>query len=82
MNILGKGKKDGKEIYIIGEARTQLKKKDVDAFVKKVKKLEKVIWGEKFLLLVTYQASPKVRKYLESKGIPVYYSYQFDGLYW
>ena len=78
VNILGKGKKEGKEIYIIGEAKTQLKKKDVDAFIKKVKKLEKGLYGEKFLLLVTYQASPKVRKYLESKGIPVYYSYQFE----
>ena len=78
VNILGKGRKNGKEIYIIGEAKTQLKKKDIDAFIKKVKKLEKALYGEKFLLLVTYQASPKVKKYLESKGIPVYYSYQFD----
>ena len=46
--------------------------------MKKVRKLEKTLFGEKFLLFVTYQALPKVRKYLESKGISVYYSYQFE----
>ena len=58
--------------------RRSWKKKDIDAFMKKVRKLEKTLFGEKFLLFVTYQALPKVRKYLESKGISVYYSYQFE----
>lgn len=79
INILGKGKKDGKSFTIIGEAKTQLKKSDVDAFLKKLSKIEKVFKEEKILLLVTHQVlSPYVPKYAQQKGInKIYFSYQF-----
>ena len=54
LNIIGKGRKNGKEIWILGECKTQLKKRDVDAFLSRVKRLEKHFPGEKMLLLFTY----------------------------
>ncbi len=80
-NIIGKARKNGKNLWIIGECKTQLKKKDVDAFLKELKKLDKVIKGEKIPLIVTYQASPPVRKYTEEKGIKLYFSYQMPMLW-
>ncbi len=76
VNIIGKGKNsEGAEIWIIGECKTQLKKKDVDKFLKLIKKIEKFISGEKILLMVTYQAHPLVQKYVTERGIKLYFSY-------
>ena len=41
INIFGKGKVKGKEVYIIGEAKTNLTEKDISNFKKKVKKNRK-----------------------------------------
>ncbi|SFM44245.1 hypothetical protein [Thermodesulforhabdus norvegica] len=77
INILGRGTKDGKPIWILGECKTQLKKKDVDSFLKKIPRLEHLFPGEKILVAATYQTSPQVREYLKHKGIKLYFSYQF-----
>lgn len=77
VNILGKGKKNGKEIWIIGEAKSQLKKKNVDEFIKKWTVLDKLFPGEKFYLIVTYSTSEDIENYAKEKNIKVYYSYQF-----
>ncbi len=76
VNILGKGKKDGREIYIIGECKTQLKKKDVDKFLRHIKNIEDYFKGDKFLVIVAYQASPPVAEYIREKGINFVYSYE------
>ncbi|RME62776.1 MAG: chordopoxvirus fusion protein, partial [Nitrospirae bacterium] len=34
INILGKGRKNGKNIWVVGECKTQLKKKDVEEFLR------------------------------------------------
>lgn len=77
INILGKGRMNGKEITIFGEAKTQLKKTDVDRFISKINKIAKIYPTEKLLILVTHQAHPSVREYAKQKGIKIYYSYQF-----
>ena len=77
INIIGLGSKNGQDVWILGEAKTQLKKRDIDAFLKKIKRVESSFPGEKFYVFVTYQASPKIRAYAKEKGIIIYYSYQF-----
>ncbi len=77
VNILGKGQKGEKEIYIIGECKTQIKKRDVDNFLKNLNKIEHIIKKEIFPLLVTHQTSPKVKSYIKDKKIPLYFSFQF-----
>jgi len=76
VNIIGKGRRNGEEVLIIGECKTQLKKTDIDAFIRFIKKVESVLEGEKVLIAVTYQASPPVRRYAEQKGIKLYFSYE------
>ena len=75
INIIGKGKINNKIYYIIGEAKTQLKKKDVNNFLSKIKKIEN-IFPERIYLFVTYQTSPQVLSYAREKGIKVYFSYE------
>ncbi len=77
VNIIGKGKINGKEVFIIGECKTQLKKKDVDKFLSFIKKLSKYVFKDIIGVLVTYQTSPKVKKYVKEKGIKLYFSYEF-----
>ena len=76
VNILGRGRKNGKEVWIIGDCKSQLKKTDVDEFLNLVKKIEPFLKGEKILIAVTYQTSPPVRKYIAEKGIKLYFSYE------
>jgi DNA repair exonuclease SbcCD ATPase subunit len=76
VNIIGRARKDGKEIWIIGECKSQLKKVNIDEFLKSIKRVEHFLKGEKLLIAVTYQTSPKVRRYVEEKGIKLYFSYE------
>jgi len=79
LNIIGKGKKNGTSVWILGECKTQLRKKDVDSFLKKVSRIEHLFTGEKLLIMVTYQTSPQVRNYVQQKGIKLYFSYQLQN---
>ncbi len=77
VNILGEGKRNGERVWIIGECKTQIKKRDIDNFLKKVSRIEHLFPGKRLLLAVTYQTSPKIRDYIEQRGIKLYFSYQF-----
>lgn len=76
LNIWGHGFKDGKAVEIVGEAKSQLKKRDVDIFLQTLKILEPIINKQIVPLLVTYQTSPDVRHYVKGKNIALYFSYQ------
>ncbi|MBX6422689.1 hypothetical protein [Thermosulfurimonas sp. F29] len=78
VNIYGVVRRAGEKFYVIGEAKTQLKKRDVDRFLRYLKEVERWLMGKKILpLLVTYQTSPQVRQYVRKKGLRLYFSYQF-----
>ncbi len=79
VNIFGKGIRDGKGIYIIGECKSQLGKRDADRFLKMVKKLEEKLEGDKFLVIVTYQVPPHVMEYVEKKGLNIVLSYELSS---
>ncbi|SHF16759.1 hypothetical protein SAMN02745206_01448 [Desulfacinum infernum DSM 9756] len=76
VNIWGHGVVDGRRVAILGEAKSQLKKRDVDGFLKTMAKVREISGMEIFPVLVTYQASPKVRQAAAEKGIKVYLSYE------
>ena len=77
LNIFGKGKRNGKTVYILGECKSKLGKRDVDNFLKRVKRLEPVIGAEeKALIAVTYNVVPQVERYAVERGIKVYWSYE------
>ena len=77
INIIGKGKRNGSKIIIIGESKSQLSKNNVDAFIKrKLNRLSGIFNEEIFPLLITYMiSSPDVEEYAKEKGITLYYSY-------
>ncbi len=76
INIIGRGKIDGRGVWIIGDCKTQLKKRDIDRFLKLLRDLKDISQEDIIIIAVTYQASPQVRKYANSKGIKIYFSYQ------
>ncbi|MBW2311072.1 MAG: hypothetical protein JRF35_08360 [Deltaproteobacteria bacterium] len=77
VNIFGKGKKDGRALYIIGEAKVQLSTRHIDGFLKKMGRLKLLYPEDKFLLMVTHSARPRIIKYGESKGVAIFQSFEF-----
>lgn len=77
VNIWGKAREGKKECLVIGEAKTQLKRKDVDGFMKKAEELKRYFFQDQVMILVTYQTSPQVQEYAKSKGIHIFFSYEF-----
>ena len=77
VNIFGSARRNGEEFFILGEAKSQLKKKDVDRFVKKCNMLIPFLGKDQIRILVTYQTSPQIRRYIDEKGIKLYFSYDF-----
>jgi myosin heavy subunit len=81
VNIVGKAHKDGKDIMIIGESKSQLSKNDINYFIRKKLDRLKGIYQEIFPVLITYMISePDVEDYAKAKGISLYYSYDFNGM--
>lgn len=78
VNIFGFGEKNGHEITIIGESKSQLSQNDIDRFIrKKIERLEG-LYQEIFIVLVTHMITSKsVETYAKDKGIALYYSYNF-----
>ncbi|HOM27782.1 MAG TPA: chordopoxvirus fusion protein [bacterium] len=77
INVYGKGKIDGREIFIIGESKTYLSKKDIERFKKRLERIKKVFTEEIFPIFVVHSASPKITKYAENSGFSVFFSYEF-----
>ena len=54
-----------------------MSKREINDFLKMVERLDSVIKGDKLLLGVTHTVMPDIEKYAQSKGIKVYWSYEF-----
>lgn len=76
VNIWGYGVLNGRRVAILGEAKSQLKNRDVDGFLKTMARVREISGMEVFPVLVTYQVSPKVKQAAAEKGIKVYLSYE------
>ena len=63
---------------IVGEAKYQLSKKDIDVLIKMIKRIRTVKKEPIFPLFVCASAAPPVKKYAQQQGIKLYYSYQFE----
>jgi len=80
INIIGEAAQNGQTSVIVGEAKSQLSKNDVDAFV--IKKLNRLkgIYDRIFPVLITHMISqPDVEEYAKGKGMIVYYSYDLES---
>ncbi|MEQ8192173.1 MAG: hypothetical protein ABRQ39_29685 [Candidatus Eremiobacterota bacterium] len=80
IDVYGEGiNKDGNKIYIIGEGKSQLGKKDIIKFLKKIERLKKEIREEIFPLMLTHIVTPEVERFLEEKHVSCYFSYEFES---
>ncbi|NWF53075.1 MAG: chordopoxvirus fusion protein [Nitrospirae bacterium] len=77
INIYGKAKRNGKDVWVLGEAKVRMSKKEINEFLKMVERLDRVIKGEKILIGVAHTIMPEVEKYARVKGIKIYWSYEF-----
>ncbi len=77
VNIYGKGLKNGSELVIIGESKSQLAKKHITRFKKVLARLTPVLGMEVFPLMTTYMARPEVLQQAETENIAVFMSYEF-----
>ena len=78
VNIFGKGRRNGREVVVIGESKSQLSAKNIDHFIQgRLTRLEP-LFEDVFPVLVTHMiSSPDVAAYAQECGIALYYSYQF-----
>ena len=75
VNIYGKGRRNGGEVYVIGEAKAQLGRRDVDRFVRMLRRVRSFLDADLIPLLLTYAVHPKVEQYADAKGLKIYWSY-------
>ena len=78
VNIFGRGRRNGREVVVIGESKSQLSAKNIDHFIQgRLTRLEP-LFEDVFPILVTHMiSSPDVAAYAQERGIALYYSYQF-----
>ena len=78
VNIFGKGLKNGREVVILGESKSQLSAKHINRFISTRLYHLKPLFGEVLPVLVTHMISSEgVAAYAKEQGIALYYSYQF-----
>ncbi|MEW5766971.1 MAG: hypothetical protein AB1797_05000, partial [bacterium] len=79
INIFSRGVRidKGTEVVIIGEAKSQLGKDDIDDLLELSAKLKGIDGGERFLLAVTHYARETVIEYANKKGVEVIQSFEW-----
>jgi len=78
VNIYGKGRLNGRKVYIIGESKAQVGRGDVEGFVKMVKRLGKHLKEHILPILVCYTVHPKMESYIKENHpeIKLYKTFQ------
>ena len=79
VNIFSRGvyKDKGTEVVIIGEAKSQLGRNDIDDLLELSAKLKGINKGEEFLLVITHYAKETVIEYAREKGVEVIQSFEW-----
>ena len=76
INLYGIGKKDGKEIIILGEVKSRIYEREVNKFIRDVSKVIPVIKGEVLKVMFGYLVHPSAVKIAKTKDITLVASYQ------
>ncbi len=78
INILGRGRRNGEEVIILGESKAQLSKNNIDRFLKRKLKLLPDLGAPVFVIFITHMTSEAdAEAYAREQGAVVYYSYDF-----
>jgi hypothetical protein len=78
INIYGEGTLNKKRVYIIGESKSQLGRKDIDSFCKLLIRVSNYLRTKIIPVLVTHSVRPQIEKYAKKKieGLRLYMSFQ------
>jgi predicted nuclease with TOPRIM domain len=78
INILGRGRRHGEKVIILGESKAQLSKNNIDRFLNRKLKLLPELGAPVFLIFVTHMiGEADAEDYAREQGAVVYYSYDF-----
>ncbi len=78
VNLFGKAKRNGEQVTIVGESKSQLSKRDIDRFLRRTVEALQEVYPNILPIVVTHIASePDAEEYARSLGVAVYYSYEF-----
>ncbi len=75
INLYGEGFKAGEKVTILGEVKSRIYKEDVEGFLKKLEKVEKLIDGEKLRIMFGYFIHPSAEKIARENKIKLVASY-------
>jgi len=78
LNIYGEGLLEGKKVYVIGESKSQLGKKDLNRFHKLVERVSEHLQAKLYPVIVTRSVHPKLESYAKDKieELEIYKSYE------
>lgn len=78
INIYGEGLLNGEKVYVIGESKSRLGRKDVDRFSKFLIRVSNHLHARIIPILVTHSLRPQVERYAKEKieGLRLYMSFQ------
>jgi len=78
INIYGEGLVGDEEVYVIGESKAQLGKKDLGGFERLLKRVSSYLGARIIPVLVTHSVHPKVERFARDKisGLLIYKSFQ------
>ena len=78
INIYGEGTLNKEWVYIIGESKSQLGRKDIDSFCKLLIRASNYLRTKIIPVLVTHSVRPQIEKYAKKKieGLRLYMSFQ------
>ena len=78
VNIFGTATRNGEQVTLIGESKSQLSKNDIDRFLRRTVDALRAVYPNIFPILVTHITSePDAEDYARSLGVAVFYSYEF-----
>ncbi|GIV19188.1 MAG: hypothetical protein KatS3mg023_0939 [Armatimonadota bacterium] len=78
VNIFGTATRDGEQVTLVGESKSQLSKNDVDRFLRRTVDALREVYPNILPIIVTHITSePDAEAYARSLGVVVYYSYEF-----
>ncbi|MEM1584436.1 MAG: hypothetical protein QXF28_07880 [Nitrososphaerota archaeon] len=75
VNLYGEGIKAGERIMILGEVKSRIYKRDVEEFISRLRRVEKLIEAEKYKLMFGYYIHPSAEKIAEENKIKLIASY-------
>ncbi len=79
VNILGRGRRGGEPVWVIGESKVQLSARDVDRFLRRRVEPLRPVCGTIFPVLVAHMVTARdVPAYAREKGVALYLSYQLQ----